>query len=37
LAGLTFRELAQYRKDGMLTEEEFAAVKARIFSAAVNK
>ena len=32
LAGLTFRELAQYRKDGVLTEEEFAAAKAIIFA-----
>jgi integrase len=32
LAGLTFKELAQYRKDGLLTEEEFATAKARIFN-----
>lgn len=32
LAGLTFKELVQYRKDGLLTEEEFAMAKARIFN-----
>jgi integrase len=31
LAGLTLKDLVEYRRDGMLTDEEFVAAKARIF------
>jgi hypothetical protein len=31
-AGMSLKELIEYRREGMLTAEEFAATKAKIFT-----